>query len=44
MIKIYSHEIQHQPKNKNLFETMITLNKIKINKSCSSFPNQFNIE
>ena len=28
MIKIYGHEIQHQPKNKNLFETMITLNKI----------------
>ena len=29
MIKIYDHE--HQPKNKNLFKTMITLKKQKKN-------------
>jgi hypothetical protein len=29
MIEIYSHEIKHQSKNKNLFETAITLKKIK---------------
>jgi hypothetical protein len=27
MIEIYSHEIKHQSKNKNLFETAITLKK-----------------
>jgi hypothetical protein len=25
MIKIYGNKIEHQPKNKNLFETVITL-------------------
>jgi len=25
IIKIYGHKIEHQPKNKNLFETVITL-------------------
>jgi hypothetical protein len=44
MIKINGHIIEHQPKNKNLFKTEITLNKAKINKSCSLFPNQSNIE
>jgi hypothetical protein len=27
MIKIYGHRIEHQPKNKILFETMINLKK-----------------
>jgi hypothetical protein len=31
IIKIYSHKIQHQPKNKSLFETVITLKKAKNN-------------
>jgi hypothetical protein len=29
IIKIYDHKIQHQPKNKSLFETVITLKKAK---------------
>jgi hypothetical protein len=29
MIKIYGYKIEHPPKNKNLFETMITLKKQK---------------
>jgi hypothetical protein len=29
MIKIYGYKIENQPKNKNLFETMITLKKAK---------------
>jgi hypothetical protein len=44
MIKINGYIIEHQPKNKNLFKTEITLKKAKINKSCSLFPNQSNIE
>jgi len=43
MIKIYGHRIEHQPKNKILFETMITLKKTK-KKSCNLFSNQSNIE
>ena len=43
MIKIYGHKIEHRLK-KNLLVTMITLNKVKINKSCSLFLNQFNIK
>ena len=31
MIRIYSHKIEHQPKNKNLFVIMITLKKAKTN-------------
>ena len=42
IIKIYSHKIQHQPKNKSLFEMVITLKKAK--KQCSLFLNHFNIE
>ena len=30
MIKIYGHKIEHQPKIKYLFETIITLKKAKI--------------
>jgi len=29
MIKIYGHKIVHQPKNKNLFEIVITIKKTK---------------
>jgi hypothetical protein len=39
MIKIYSNKIEHKPKNKNLFETVITpIKNTKIKKSCSLFP------
>jgi hypothetical protein len=44
MIKINAHKIEHQPKNKHLFAIVITLEKTKINKSCSLFPKQSNIE
>jgi hypothetical protein len=42
IIKIYGNKIEHQLKNKNLFEIVITLNKKK--NSCSLFLNQSNIE
>jgi hypothetical protein len=29
MIKIYNYKIEYRPKNKNLFETLITLKKTK---------------
>ena len=41
MIKIYG---QRQPKNKNLFEIVITLKKAKTNKPCSLFSNKLNIK
>jgi hypothetical protein len=44
MIKIYGYKIKHQPKTKNLFETIITLKKTKTKKSCILFLNQFNIK
>jgi hypothetical protein len=44
MIKIYAHKIKHQPKNRHLFEIVITLWKAIKNKSCSLFPNQSNIK
>jgi hypothetical protein len=44
MIKIYAHKIEHQSKNKHLFEIVITLWKTIKNKSCSLFPNQSNIK
>jgi len=31
MIKTYAHKIEHQPKNKHLFETIITRKQTKIN-------------
>jgi hypothetical protein len=31
MIKIYTHKIEHQPKNSHLFETIIPKNQTKIN-------------
>jgi len=31
MIKIYSHKIKHQPKNRHLFETIIPKKQTKIN-------------
>jgi hypothetical protein len=40
MIKIYGHRIEHQPKNKILFETMINLKKATKKKSCNLFSNQ----
>ena len=44
MIEIYGHKIEHEPKNKNLFETIITLQKANKNKSCNLFSNQSNIK
>lgn len=45
MIKIYGHKIEHQLKNKNLYEKMITLkDAINKKKSCSLFFNQSNIK
>jgi hypothetical protein len=44
MIKIYAYKIEHQPKNRHLFEIVITLWKTIKNKSCSLFPSQFNIK
>jgi hypothetical protein len=44
MIKIYGHRIEYQPQNKNLFGTVITLKKVKVNISCSLFLNQSNTE
>jgi hypothetical protein len=38
MIKIYAHKIEHQYKNRHLFEIVITLWKTIKNKSCSLFP------
>ena len=31
MIKIYAHKIDHQPKNRHLFETIIPRKQTKIN-------------
>jgi hypothetical protein len=31
MIKTYTHKIEHQPKNRYLFETIIPRKQIKIN-------------
>ena len=44
MIKIYAHKIEYQFKNRYLFETVITLQKVIKNKSCNLFSNQSNIE
>ena len=40
MIKIDSHEIEHQPKNKYLFETIIPRKQIKINNAIYFSTNQ----
>ena len=44
MINIYNRKIEHQPKNKNLFETMITLQKVNKNKLHSLFSNKSDIK
>ena len=44
MIKIYAYKIEHQLKNKHLFETVIALSKAIKNKSCNLFINQSNIK
>ena len=38
MIKIYGHRIEHQPKNKILFETMINLKKATKKNHAIYFP------
>jgi hypothetical protein len=38
MIKIYTHKIEHQPKNSHLFETIILKKQTKINNAVN-FPN-----
>ena len=44
MIKIYAHKIDHQSKNRYLFEILITLYKENKNKSYSLFIYQSNIK
>jgi hypothetical protein len=44
IVKIYDHKIEYQPKNYNLFETIITIWKANKNKSCSLFPSHSIIE
>jgi len=44
MIKIYAHKIEHYPKNRHSFETMIILLKANKNKSYSLFSSHFSIK